>query len=155
MKKKIIIFLLFSIFLNQCGFNSIYSNNIKTDFTIENITFNGDDTINRYLNVYLDKLKNDNISKKFDLKVNTRYKKNVLSKDKTAKVTDYQLLAEVSFDVIQEDVVLKQITITEKKNMENVSDELEEEKLERIIKQNFASTISNRLINELMLINVN
>ena len=48
---------------------------------------------------------------------------------------------------------IKKITITEKKNINNIEDKFEEQKEERIIKQNFASTTSKKLITELSILN--
>ena len=50
---------------------------------------------------------------------------------------------------------IKRITISEKKNMNNVEDKFEEQKEERIAKQNFASTTSKKLITELSILDDN
>ena len=45
----------------------------------------------------------------------------------------------------------KEIIITEKKIMDSMNDKFEEARYERTIKQNFASSISNKLASELII----
>ena len=79
--------------------------------------------------------------KQFDIKSNTKFTKKILSKDKTAKITDYELSSNTAIQIVLRDKIVKEIIITEKKNMNNMNDKLEEQKYERVIKQNFASSI--------------
>ena len=51
--------------------------------------------------------------------------------------------------------VLKEITVVEKKIIDKNDDNFEEQKEERITKQNFASSISNKIIMELSILNDN
>ena len=71
-----------------------------------------------------------------------------MSKDSTGAVTNYQIEANVIF-FIQPDN--KEIKITEKKIMDSMTDKFEESRYERSIKQNFASSISNKLSSELII----
>ena len=91
----------------------------------------------------------------FTIKINSEYKKNTLSKDKKAKISNYKLLAETTFEIILNGEEIKKITISDKRNIEYMDDKLEEEKYERVIKQSFASTIADKLITELSTINAN
>ena len=75
------------------------------------------------------------------------YKKIVLSKDETGEVTNYRLEAEVKFLIKP---INKEIKITEKKIIDSMDDKFEEARYERSIKQNFASSISNKLTSELI-----
>ena len=51
--------------------------------------------------------------------------------------------------------MVKELIISEIEIMDKNDDDFEEEKNERIIKQNFASTMTNKLITELSLLNDN
>ena len=64
------------------------------------------------------------------------------------KITSYQLEAEVIFLIKP---LNKKIKITEKHIMNSMSDKIEEARYERTIKQNFASSISNKLSSELII----
>ena len=78
-----------------------------------------------------------------------------MSKDKTAKTTDYKLSSTAISEVSSSDNFIKNLVISEEKNMSNMSDKFEEQKYQRNIKNNFASSISNKIIMELSLLNDN
>jgi len=147
-KKSIsLIFLIF--FLTNCGFTPIYQNNTNINYSIEQVDYTGDRELNNFLKSNLNKYKNEKINKKIFIEVNSIYKKNILTKDGSGKITSYELEAVVIF-LIQP--LNKKIQIIEKKIMNSMDDKFEETRQERIIKQSFVSSISNKLISE---INVN
>ena len=140
--------LLFLIFiLTSCGFSPIYQNNINLDFSIQNINFKGDRELNNFLKTNLNQYKNEKNINKIDIEVNSVYEKIVLSKSRTGDITNYQLKAEVIFLIKP---LNKEIKITEKRLMNIMDDKFEEAKYERSIKQNFASSIANKLSSELI-----
>ena len=154
MHKRVILLLIFLNLLTHCGFTPVHLKKSNIDFSITNIKFNGDKTINRYLKSNLNNFVNNEHSKKFQIEINTTYEKNIISKDKSSKVTDYQLISTTFFKVNYNNSV-KTFSISEKKSMNNINDKFEEQKYERAIKQNFASTTSNKLISRLALLNDN
>ena len=143
-KNLTIISLLF--FLTNCGFTPIYLKNTDVKFSIDQVNYIGDREINNFLKTNLNHYKNKKINNKIYIETNTIYKKVILSKDGTGKATNYQLEAEVIFLIKP---MNKKIKITEKKIMDSMDDKFEETRYERSIKQNFASSISNKLISEL------
>ena len=146
LKKKIIIFSLI-LFLANCGFTPVYLNNAKTNFSIEQVNYVGDRELNNFLKTNLSRYKNINNNKKIFIETNTKYEKIVLSKDVTGKATSYQLVAEVIFLIKPNN---KKIVVTEKKIMDSMNDNFEENRFERSTKQNFASLMSSKLISELI-----
>ena len=147
-KKNIsLIFLIF--FLTHCGFTPIYQNNTNINYSIEQVDYTGDRELNNFLKSNLNKYKNEKINKKIFIEVNSIYKKNILTKDGTGKTASYELEAVVIF-LIQP--LNKEIQIIEKKIMNSMDDKFEETRQERIIKQSFVTSISNKLISE---ININ
>ncbi len=153
MFKKIFLLLSITFLINHCGFTPLYSNKTNNDFSIIDLTMKGDRTINNYIKINLYQLLNNNAEKQFRINVDTKYDKVILSKDKTAKITEYELISTSVFEVSSNDKFIKKITISEKKNMNNIEDKFEEQKEERIAKQNFASTTSRKLITELSILN--
>lgn len=153
MLKKFSLLIFLTLSLNHCGFTPLYSNKSNNDFSIVGLTMKGDRIINNYIKINLYQLLNDNKEKQFTINVNTKYNKTVLSKDKTAKITEYELSSISVFEVRSNNEFLKKITISEKKNMNNIEDEFEEQKEERIAKQDFASSTSRKLITELSFLN--
>ena len=147
MIKKNIILLFLIFFLTNCGFTPIYLKNTDLNFSIEQINYTGDRDLNNFLKVNLIKYKNEKINNKIYIEANSTYKKIILSKDNTGEITNYQLEAEVIFLVKP---LNKKIKIKEKEILDSKNDKFEEARYERSIKQNFASSISEKLSTELI-----
>ena len=148
MIRKNIIFLSLIFFLTNCGFTPVYLKNTDVNFSVEQVNYTGDRELNNFLKTNLNKLKNEKNDNKIYIEANSIYKKIVLSKDSAGEITNYQLEAEVIFLIKP---LNKKIKITEKKIMDSMDDKLEEDRYERTIKQNFASSISNKLSLELII----
>ena len=148
MLKKNIIILTLIFFLANCGFSPIYSKNDNVNFSIEQIEFAGDRDLNNFLKINLDRYKNQRKDNKISLDVETKYEKNILSKDGTGKISSYQLNAEAIFIIKSTN---KKIRIKEKKILESKDDKFEEARNEKSVKQSFASSLSNKLISELII----
>jgi len=148
MIKKKILYISLIFFLTNCGFSPVYLKNTNLNFSIEQVNFTGDRDLNNFLRTNLNQYKNKNVKNKLYIDASSIYKKIILSKDGTGQVTNYQLEAEVIFLVKP---LNKKIKITEKKVMDSMNDKFDEDRYERIIKQNFASSISNKLSLELII----
>ena len=147
MLKKSIIILSLILFLTNCGFTPVYLKNNNLNFSIEQIKYTGDRDLNNFLKINLDRYKNEKINNKIFLTGDTKYEKNILSKDGTGKITSYQLEVEVTFVVKSTN---KKIRISEKKVIDSMDDKFEEARYEKSIKKSFAYSISNKLISELI-----
>jgi len=148
MIKKKILYISLIFFFTSCGFSPVYLQKTNVNFSIEQVNFTGDRDLNNFLKTYLDQYKNKKANNKLYIDANSIYKKIILSKDGTGQVTNYQLEAEVIFLVKPSN---KKIIITEKKIMDSMNDKFDEDRYERTIKQNFASSISNKLSLELII----
>ena len=148
MIKKKILYISLIFFLTNCGFSPVYLQKTNVNFSIEQVNFTGDRDLNNFLKTNLDQYKNKEANNKLYIDANSIYKKIILSKDGTGQVTNYQLEAEVIFLVKP---LNKKIIITEKKIMDSMNDKFDEDRYERTIKQNFASSISNKLSLELII----
>ena len=148
MLKKNIIILSLIFFLANCGFTPIYLKNDNIKFSIEQIEFTGDRDLNNFLKINLDRYKSEKNSNKIFLNIKTEYEKNILTKDSTGKISSYQLYAEA---IIVIKSTNKTIRIKEKKILESKDDKFEEARNEKSIKQSFASSLSNKLISELII----
>ena len=73
----------------------------------------------------------------------------VLSKDLTGKASDLQLTAKSSFTITYKDIEEKFI-IEESLNIEDSSNAYEQNNYENVIRNNFASSISQKLILKLI-----
>ena len=147
MLKKNIIILFLIVLLSNCGFTPIYVKNNNGNFSIEQINFTGDRELNNFLKSNLNQYKNKKVDNKIYIEAVSIYEKNILSKNSSGEVTKYQLDAEIVFKIKPSN---KEIKITEKKIMNSMSDKFEEARYERLIKQSFASSISNKLSSKLI-----
>ena len=78
----------------------------------------------------------------------SRYEKIILTKNTSGKVTNYKLVAKVTFLIKSTN---RKINITEERIINAIDDKFEEARKERVIKQNFASSISDKLASELII----
>ena len=146
--KKNIIFISLIFFLTHCGFSPIYVKNTNINFSIENINYKGDRDLNNFLKTNLDQYKDNKSDRKILIEATSKYKKITLTKNTASEVTNYKLVAEVTFLIKPTN---KKINITEQEIISSMDDKFEETRKERAIKQNFARSISNKLISELVI----
>ena len=148
MIKKQIILISLIFFLTHCGFSPIYIKNTNTDFSIESVNYQGDRDLNNFLKINLDNYKNKKSDRKIQIEATSEYKKTVLTKNTASEITNYKLIANVTFLIKSTN---KKINITEEKIISSMDDKFEEARKERSTKQNFARSISNKLISELVI----
>ena len=148
MIKKYIVLMSLIFFLTNCGFSPIYVNNTNTNFSIENVNYQGDRELNNFLKINLNQYKNENSDRKILIEATSEYQRITLTKNAASEVTNYKLIAKVIFLIKSTN---KKINITEEKIISSMDDKFEEARKERAIKQNFARSISNKLISELVI----
>jgi len=144
-KKFLIVIAL--VILTGCGFTPMYSKKNNNNFSIEQINFSGERELNNFLKIGLTRYKSSS-DKKFFIDVESEFSKNIITKDKTGKATNYELIANVTFNFES----IKKIEFNEKKIIENLDDSFEQIKQERSVKQTFATSIINKLINQLSIV---
>ena len=148
MIKKNIIVISLIFFLTNCGFSPIYIKNTNTNFSIENVNYQGDRELNNFLKINLNQYKNEKSNKKIFIEAKSGYEKTILTKNSSGDVTNYKLIAKVTFLIKSTN---KKINITEEKIISSMDDKFEETRKERTVKRNFALSISNKLISELVI----
>ncbi|MDA8690668.1 hypothetical protein N9L88_00085 [Candidatus Pelagibacter bacterium] len=136
------------IILTGCGFTPMYSKkNNNNNFSIEKINFSGERELNNFLKIGLMRYKNSS-DKKFIIDVESEFLKIILTKDITGKITNYELIANFTFKLESN----KEFEFTEKKIIENLDNNFEQTKQERTVKQIFATSVINKLITQLSII---
>ena len=148
MIKKYIVLISLIFFLTNCGFSPIYVKNTNTNFSIENVNYQGDRELNNFLKTNLNQYKNENSDRKILIEATSEYEKITLTKNAASEVTNYKLIAKVIFLIKSTN---KKINITEEKIISSMDDKFEEARKERATKENFARSISNKLISELVI----
>ena len=145
-KIKIILISLMFLLAN-CGFSPIYVKNTNNNFSIENVIYNGDKELNN-LKTNLNQYKNEEANKKVDIEAISEYEKIILTKNNAGKVTNYKLIAKVTFLIKSTD---RKINIIEERVINTMDDKFEEAKKEKAVKQSFATSISSKLASELII----
>ena len=148
--KSIYIITVFLLFIG-CGYSPLYKDLTNVNFSISLNEINGNRTIN---NLIISKLNNYNSSdaeKVYDININTKYTKDIIAKDTTGAATEYKLTINASFRVNSNDYE-REFIFKESFNMKSISDKLEEQDYEEIIKSNLINTITKKLILQLSLV---
>ena len=145
MINKNLIFIIFFIFLSQCGYSAVYNNNSNLNIKITLLGMSGDREFNNKIDSKLRKFYNKETDKEFKVNLSTIVSKEIVSKDAKGKVVDYILLASATFKINYNDIN-ETFTFKESLNIKNIDDTFEQRKYEDAIKDNFASSINNKLI---------
>jgi outer membrane lipopolysaccharide assembly protein LptE/RlpB len=98
------------VILTGCGFTPMHSKKNNSNFSIEQINFSGERELNNFLKIGLSRYKSSS-DKKFFIDVESEFSKNIITKDKTGKATNYELIANVTFNIES----IKKIEYSEKK----------------------------------------
>ena len=142
---KNVILILFLFFLNNCGYTSVYKNQNSQDFQIKVINMTGDNEINNLIKNELKFYSNRSSNIKYDISINSKYQKVIVSKNSAGVATDYKLIVDtvIGFDKGEKNNILN---FNENINIKNNSNSFEQNTYEKNIKKNFASSISNKFI---------
>ena len=151
MFKKILLIVSLLTLLSNCEYKPVYSNLNKANYQINITEFIGDKELNKFIIKNLNKHNQNKSNKKFDIKINTKYLKNILAKNTAGSITDYQAKAITKFK-INKNTTTETLTIEEKFNYQKLSDKYEEEGYEKTIKRSLATSISQKLILKLSII---
>ncbi len=142
-KNLILIFLL--MFLSSCGYTTVYNNNSDKKIKIILLEMNGNREINNKINSGLKKYYSNESDNLFKIKMNTILKKEIISKNATGKITNYELQAISDFRINYKEKNVS-VSFQEKLNIKNIEDSFEQKKYENVVKNNFASSIQEKLI---------
>jgi len=142
---KNIILIFFLLFLYSCGYTSVYKNQKNQGFQINIIEMAGDDEINNLFKNELRFYSNRNSSNKYDISINSKYQKIIVSKNSAGVATDYKLLLDtkISINLNNENNIFN---FNENINIKSNSNSFEQNNYERNIKKNFASSIKDKFI---------
>ncbi len=143
--------ILILIILSHCGYSSIYNNSENQKFKIVLEEMSGDKSINNLIRTKLKRYSSDKNDIIYTINSNTNFTKTVLSKDKTGKATNIKLFFEAEFKV-KFNGNIKSFSFKENLNIENSSDTYEQNNYENVIENNFVSSIIEKLIVKLTLL---
>ena len=151
MFKKILTLVFILNFLSSCEYKPIYSSSNKANYKIIITDLSGDKKLNKYIVENLERNSQKNSVKIINIKINSKYSREVLAKNTLGSTTDYQARAITEFEINKNEITEKLI-IDEKFNYQKILDSYEEKSYEQTIKSNLASSISQKLILRLSII---
>ena len=145
-QKKIIFFLL--LLLSSCGYEAIYSkkNSSKYIFSISDLSFVGDKTINLAIKEKLSVFTQNKKDKDFILKISSTSEKIILSKNTAGDATSFKNAISINVDILMNDKFKNNFVILENFNYNNISNKFNLKRYEEEIKKNLAETASDKLI---------
>jgi len=152
MKNLTLIFLI--LFLSHCGYSSIYKNQQSQDFQLNIVETEGDYEMNNLIKNEIILYSNINSLNIYDIKINTDYEKEVLTKNSSGVITDYNLSVVSIFSISLKNKN-KTFKFEENINIKNQTDTFEQNTYEKNIKRNFASSIREKLISAILSLNDN
>ena len=131
-------------FLNGCGFKPILTGS-DYNFLIQIDKMSGDSQINSKIE---NKLKVLNGTKKlFNLSLNSREIKNVLSKDSKGDPNILELIINLNYKLSTNGKILVNKSLTQRSSYNNISDKFELRKSEDILKDNLVENLVSDIIN--------
>ena len=143
-KKNLIIILLFFLF-QHCGYSPVYTNVKSLDYKLNVINVSGDNDINNMLKTYIKRYSNISDKKSLNLNIKTDYVKNVLSKNKEGKITNYLIKSRIEFVIIGSKNK-KNFVFEDEIRAANSDNQFEFKKYENTIKSNFVNSAMEQLI---------
>ena len=146
LQKKIIFLLL--LLLSSCGYEAIYSkkNSVNYDFTVSDLSFVGDKTINLKIKEKLNNYTQDKKEKDFILKISSTSEKIILSKNTAGDATSFKNSISINVEVLMNNKFKSNFIILESFNYNNTSNKFDLKQHEKDIKNNLAEAASDKLI---------
>lgn len=151
---KNITLIILVLFLYSCGYSSIYKKETSQNFKINIIKANGNKEMNNLIKNEIKLYSDEDTTNIYNLKIDTDYIKEALTKDTAGLITDYKLSV-ISIFTINLEEKTKVIELKETINIKNQLDSFEQSTYEKNIKRNFATSIREKLISEILNINDN
>ncbi len=151
---KNITLIILVLFLYSCGYSSIYKNQKSQNFKINIIEAKGNSEMNNLIKNEIKLYSGKNTTNIYNLKIDTDYTKEILTKNSAGVITDYKLSV-ISIFVVDLKGMTKIIELSETINIKNQSDSFEQNIYEKNIKRSFASSIREKLISKILNINDN
>ena len=145
-QKKIILLLL--LLLSSCGYEPIYSkkNSLNYIFSISDLKFVGDKTINLTIKEKLNVFAQNKKDKDLVIKISSTSKKIILSKNTAGDATSFKNAISINVDVLMNNKFKNNFVILENFNYNNISNKFNLKRYEEEIKKNLAETASDKLI---------
>ena len=147
--KKISFLLVLIILIQGCGFTPVYVSNDNINFRIESVASEGDRELNNYINIGLKKyISRNSDNKDYKIYFLSNYSKQAQSKDAKGNTQSFRVESSITFKVTRNNQTFD-LTYSEQSDLNNLDDTFELKSYENSIKQNFASSMVEKLLLDL------
>ena len=142
------------LLLNSCSYEPVFSNK-DYGFEINEVTLLGDKDVNRNLknNLNLVVNKGDSSGKKYNLSIDTKKERRVVSKDAQGDPLKFELVLSSTIIISNNQKTLSTRKIDKNYIYNNISDKFELEQNEKIIIENLSEKIFDIVISLIMNLN--
>ena len=147
---KILRYTFLLIFITGCGYTPIYSNLNNNNINIQVENVNGNKKINKLIVQKLSKYQSENSEKVYNVKINSDYKKLILTKNAAGNATNFRLSVKIQF-ITKINDNMEEFKFTEKFDMKKGDTIFEEEKYENNIINDMINIIVQRFISQLII----
>ncbi len=148
MLKNLLIIIITTFFLNNCGYSPMYSKNFDKKFNIELVSLDGDREINNAIKYNFKRYDSNENGLKVLIVTSSSYTKSSGTKNLAGNTESYNISATVNFKVSFGEIE-KVYNFTENSIINNLDSQLDEATNEKNIKKNFGILFSDKLIFEL------
>ena len=146
MKTKIFALFLILIFLNNCGYQPIYSKKDSLKIYIKTISLEGDKKINRKI-LFLTNLKNQNSgSPPYNLKLISDKKIEVVARDNSGNATIYRTKITVTFSLKHQGKIFKQKEFSSDFSYNNILNSFDLSQYQKTVEENLINKIVEEII---------
>lgn len=145
MNKKTLFIILLLFLLQHCGYSPIYTNVNSLDYKLNVINISGDNDINNLITTYIKRYSNLSENKSLNLNIKTDYIKNVLSKNKEGKITNYLIKTRIEFELI-DSKNNKKFVFEDEIKTNSMDNQFDFKKYENTIKSNFVNSAIEQFI---------
>ena len=155
--KKIILISILFLFLYGCGYTPLYTNKENINFNIKSLEIEGDTQINNFIKSNLINYINNGAQyNNYIVKINSKFSKKSLAKDRTGKTTDLKLVAEINIEYKEEnsssnDNSTKIVSFSEDFNIKKNQNNFEQRDYEKSIKKNLSQKLTDKMVRYLIL----
>ena len=142
-----IIITLLTFTLLSCSYEPIFKEK-NYNFEIETITLTGEKDTNKIIKNRL-----NNIKRKFDVTINSKKKRKIISKDSQGDPLKFDLILTVDYIVKEKNKLLLNRKIIKQYSYDNDTDKFKLEQKESIILENLSEQISTFMISSIINLN--
>ena len=145
MNKKTVFIILLFFLLQNCGYTPIYKNIKNLDYNLNIVNISGNNDINNLITTYIQRYSNQSDDKSLNLNIKTDYVKNVLSKNKEGKITNYLIKTRIEFELI-DSKNNKKFVFEDEIKTNSMDNQFDFKKYENTIKSNFVNSAIEQFI---------